>query len=752
VKEYSLLQKAVLKFKREGIPGVLRAIIKRIYPLLAGFRKRTVDRKAFHILYVVGCNEGESKRYRVYNLMEALAPFNVSAQAVSPEELLFHRVKDFSLVVFFRCEYNRLTAAFLEKCKKAGLTTVFDIDDLIFDESIVGEIDAFNQMDEDGQRLYLLGVKRYRAMLDACDYATASTEYLCRYITQRTGKQAYLITNGLNRTQIQIASSIRRHKPSGRKIGYLSGSNTHRKDFEQAAAALAQILQSYPDVILTIVGFLDIPECLKHLSDRIQVIPFSDYKELLNICADFYTVIIPLEYKTVFCQSKSELKYFEQALLGIPVVASPTVPYAACIMDGKNGFLAANQAEWEEKLTRLLESPDLRNAMGENAAAQIRTQFYPDVIGCQVKQVYDQILLQSTYRRIDKKCLKVSFVIPEPVKGAGGHRNLFRAARAFSQSGHRVTIYTDGFTGRFLSAAALEKFVTENFFETGADFVLGCKNIEPCDLLIATQWKTAYTVKEFRHRCVLPCYFIQDFEPYFYPMGEEYIQAYATYSFDFAQLASGRWAAEMAEKVSGRPCPYFQFPIQREIYKETSQIQREERTVVFFARPCMPRRCYMLGVEAMRLLKERRPDVRIVFFGEDARHYEDYGFFYEKAGMLKGPQELARLYCTATVGVCFSLTNPSLVPYEMMACGLPVVDLDFNGSSVAYGGRDAVFLAGSSPEAICNGVCILLDNPEERARRQQNGKKLTWLMPDEAQMEDFVRNTLIERLFAQIQD
>jgi len=752
VKGYSLYQKALLKFKREGIPGVLRAIIKRAYPLLAGFRRRKTARKAFHVLYVVGCSEGESKRYRVYNLMEALAPFHISAQAVSPEELLFQHVNDFSLVVFFRCEYNRLTAAFLEKCKKAGVTTVFDIDDLIFDESIIGEIDAVNQMDGDGQRLYLMGVQGYRAMLDACDYATASTDYLCQYIKKKTGKQAFLIANGLNRTQIQIASPVRQYKPSGRKIGYLSGSKTHQKDFGQAATALVRIFQSYPDVILTVVGFLDIPECLTHLSDRIQIIPFVDYKELLNICADFYAVIVPLEYKTAFCQSKSELKYFEQALLGIPVVASPTVPYAACILDGENGFLAANQAEWEEKLTCLLESPDLRNAMGANAAAQIRKQFYPDVIGGQAKQVYDRVLLQHACQRINKKCLDVSFVIPEPVKGAGGHRNLFRAARAFSKNGHRVTIYTDGFTGRFLSAAALKEFVSENFFDTGASFVLGSQDIAPCDVLIATQWKTAYVVKKFRHRCVLPCYFIQDFEPYFYPMGEEYIQAYATYSFGFAQLASGRWAAEMAEKISGRPCPYFQFPLQREIYKEDLQIRREEKTVVFFARPSMPRRCYMLGVEAMRLLKEKRPDVRIAFFGEDARYYEDYGFSYEKMGLLKGPRELAQLYCTATVGVCFSLTNPSLVPYEMMACGLPVVDLDFNGSSTAYGGKDTVFLANSSPEAICKGLCTLLDDPEERKCRQQNGRKLTELMPDEAQIEAFVRDTVIEMLFAQIQD
>ncbi len=743
---YSLFQKVVSKFKRDGLWGLLRATIRRSYLLLSGLVRTPSTKKALHILYVVGCHEGESKRYRVYNLMEALAPFDISAHAVSPEELLLLNVQDISLVVFFRCEYSQLTATFLEKCKKANIPTIFDIDDLIFDESIVGEIDAFQQMDESTRQRYLLGVQAYLSMLEACDYVTASTEYLCQYVTKKTGKQAFLITNGVNRSQIQIANTVRQQNPGGRKIGYLSGSKTHQKDFEQAAGALARILQNYPDVTLTVIGFLDIPECLAQFSEKIQVLPFANYKELLRICASLYAVIVPLEYKTAFCQAKSELKYFEQALLGIPVVASPTAAYKACIQDGKNGFLAAEPKAWEEKLVQLLVSPDLRNTMGENAADQIRSQFYPEAIGCQAKHIYDQVLLQSAYRRVNTECLKVSFIIPEPFKGAGGHRNLFRAARAFAQRGHKVTIYTDGPTDHFFSAASLEKFVKENFFDTGAAFVLGCQDVAPCDLLIATQWRTAYAVQKFRHRCALPCYFIQDFEPYFYPMGEEYIQAYATYSFGFAQLASGRWAAEMAERASGRSCPYFQFPLQREIYRENLQLTREEETVIFFARPSMPRRCYMLGVEAMRLLWERRPDIRIVFFGEDARHYGEYGFSYEKAGMLKGPQELAQLYCTATIGLCFSLTNPSLVPYEMMACGLPVVDLDFNNTSSAYNGYEAAVLAQPSPAAICDELCNLLDDPQARELRRNAGLRLVAQMPDELAMGEFVVESLSSML------
>ena len=47
----------------------------------------------------------------------------------------------------------------------------------------------------------------------------------------------------------------------------------------------------------------------------------------------------------------------------------------------------------------------------------------------------------------------------------------------------------------------------------------------------------------------------------------------------------------------------------------------------------------------------------------------------ENYALLPTIKDLADLYRESTIGMVFSTTNPSLVPYEMMACGLPVIDL-----------------------------------------------------------------------------
>ena len=43
------------------------------------------------------------------------------------------------------------------------------------------------------------------------------------------------------------------------------------------------------------------------------------------------------------------------------------------------------------------------------------------------------------------------------------------------------------------------------------------------------------------------------------------------------------------------------------------------------------------------------------------------------------------MYSEATVGVCLSLTNYSLIPQEMLACGLPCVDLEGASASSVFG-------------------------------------------------------------------
>jgi glycosyltransferase involved in cell wall biosynthesis len=101
---------------------------------------------------------------------------------------------------------------------------------------------------------------------------------------------------------------------------------------------------------------------------------------------------VPLEYKTAFCNAKSELKYFEQALVGVPVIASPTAPYRECITHGVNGMLAEDTEEWLAAWKQLIEDIDFRNMIARNANERIKDDYYPRAVGLQANSAYNQII------------------------------------------------------------------------------------------------------------------------------------------------------------------------------------------------------------------------------------------------------------------------------------------------------------------------------------------------------------------------
>ncbi|MGV2131134.1 hypothetical protein ACQZ4P_01060 [Agrobacterium vitis] len=76
---------------------------------------------------------------------------------------------------------------------------------------------------------------------------------------------------------------------------------------------------------------------------------------------------------------------------------------------------------------------------------------------------------------------------------------------------------------------------------------------------------------------------------------------------------------------------------------------------------------------ALDILRKRNVDFEVDFFGWPLGKL-NFDFPYRDLRILKS-QQLAELYREATVGVVFSATNHSLVNKEMMACGLPVMDL-----------------------------------------------------------------------------
>jgi glycosyltransferase involved in cell wall biosynthesis len=74
-------------------------------------------------------------------------------------------------------------------------------------------------------------------------------------------------------------------------------------------------------------------------------------------------------------KGKCGLKALQFMALGIPTICSPVGVNTDIIQDNENGFLAATEEEWVEKLTQLLRSAELRRRLGHAGRATVEQKY-----------------------------------------------------------------------------------------------------------------------------------------------------------------------------------------------------------------------------------------------------------------------------------------------------------------------------------------------------------------------------------------
>jgi glycosyltransferase involved in cell wall biosynthesis len=347
---------------------------------------QALPRSHFDAIYAIGYWPGEPKRYRVLNIAEGLREAGYAVHV-----LPFDRLDDIRryrwtahALVLFRAEYDPLVGigGVLRYARASGMRVVYDIDDLVFDPGIAHQIDGLREMGTHQRRRFVAVIARQRRLLLECDLATVSTAPLARAV-ERLGRPSAVIPNSLNREQLQIAEQIAatgRPRDGVLRIGYFSGTRTHQRDFATCEEALLDIMERHREVRFRLVGHLDLgPQWERH-RDRIERIGFLPPTELLRAIAETDINLAPLEPDNPFCEAKSELKFFEAAIVGVPTIASATEPFAAAIEDGISGFLVTDMRGWRRALDLLVSSEDQRRAIGAAAKQRALARFSPAVV------------------------------------------------------------------------------------------------------------------------------------------------------------------------------------------------------------------------------------------------------------------------------------------------------------------------------------------------------------------------------------
>lgn len=345
----------------------------------------------------------------------------------------------------------------------------------------------------------------------------------------------------------------------------------------------------------------------------------------------------------------------------------------------------------------------------------------------------------------ERERLRLAMVIPPFSRGSGGHNTLFQIFSRLERRGHACSVWLADYQGyaRDVWPAVLRHDINEFFAPFQGPVYKGFSDWQGADVVFATGWQTVHGTLQL-DQCRARAYVVNDHEPEFYAASAEQALAADTYRHGMHCIAASPWLRDLLIERYGTSAEAFQLGVDHDTY-QPRPVTRQPDTVIYYARYSTPRRAVPIGLMALAELKRRRPDVRIVLFGTGEVLHAS--FPYEHVDVLS-PEQLSWLYSEATVGLCLSLTNFSLMPKEMLACGLPCVELAGISAESIFGADGPLELAPLDPNRIADAMERLLVDKEHWQQRSERGIEFvashTW---DHAtdEVEAGLRHALRER-------
>lgn len=319
---------------------------------------------------------------------------------------------------------------------------------------------------------------------------------------------------------------------------------------------------------------------------------------------------------------------------------------------------------------------------------------------------------------------RFAWIITPPSSTSGGHQNAFRFMRFLEQAGHKLTVY--------LYSPAPYPVVNVDQIAAMLKSVTGYPELDATiehyspevglapgfDAIFASDWQAAYAAYRYDGPAKR-FYFAQDFEPYFFAQGSDYVLAENSYRLGFHGFTAGRWLGAKLQNEYAMSCDPFDFAVDTSRYSRQNTGSRRE--VVFYVRPPTPRRATEFGLLALSELNRLRPEITINLVGWDMAGF-DVPFAHLNHGAVDIP-ELNAIYNRSAAGMVLSLTNMSLLPMELMASGtVPVV----NDAPNTRGVFDSPFLeyVPMSPQAIARRLIEIVDRSDAIERSAAMARSL----------------------------
>lgn len=265
--------------------------------------------------------------------------------------------------------------------RRLGVKLFYDIDDLIFDDRhFPGPFESYSGLIKRGTHTHLaMDTPFFRVAMAAAGDVIVSTEPLAEVARELLGPAAAVqVQRNMVGLELASAATLPRVREDDDKIRIFFGSGTlaHKAEFyDVVVPAIARIMAKRPNVELHLVGAFVVPTSLAGFASRIKVEPagmtYGAYVELVRE-ADINIAVME---DSIAVDCKSELKWFEAGIFGIPSVVSPSGNYVDVLTDNQDVLFARTANEWHHKLLSLIDKPALRERIGAEAKHKIEQSY-----------------------------------------------------------------------------------------------------------------------------------------------------------------------------------------------------------------------------------------------------------------------------------------------------------------------------------------------------------------------------------------
>lgn len=271
------------------------------------------------------------------------------------------RINNYDIIFVQREAFMTGTTYFEKKFSKSRAKLIFDFDDSIW---------LSNVSDGNKNLEWLKDYSKTGKIIEMSDLVIAGNQYLANYALNFNQNVKIIPTTiDTDYHRKKKFPDTESENSSGICIGW-TGTSTTLKHFQLIIPALKKVKEKFGEKIYFKVI---VDNKFDETSLGIKATQWRKQTEIEDL-SEIDIGIMPLP-ENDWSRGKCGFKGLQYMALEIPTVMSPIGVNNEIINDGVNGFLANSENDWIEKISRLIESEELRKKIGGEARKTVIARY-----------------------------------------------------------------------------------------------------------------------------------------------------------------------------------------------------------------------------------------------------------------------------------------------------------------------------------------------------------------------------------------